>query len=140
MNTRPLTANECAFRDEALSQLRAHFHQWSDMGFSEHGLIEFAIYEGCLGTVCCQEILNKTAAFALAKELADVDGFEWVMMEIQTGWHYAIYHTKLNDPIDLTLLDSGKWNRKQYDEAPDRVEVITDSYEALSEAVAAINS
>jgi hypothetical protein len=132
VTTRALTAGDRAVIDAELHELREHFHEWSSDDPCEHSLIEFAIYEGCVESDHCRDVLRKAAPFALGKELVEKDGFEWVMLQVDGGWHHAVTHPSLDTPVDLATIENGSWNREQYDEVQDPARIVNESYGALS--------
>jgi hypothetical protein len=126
-----MTASDQATIASALRRLREHFHEWSGDYDSEHELIGFAIYEGCAGSEHCGAVLQNAAAFALGKELVERDGYSWVMLKVGDEWRHAVAHPALPEPVDLTTLSAGVWNQERYNERPDPVVIVHDSYERL---------
>jgi hypothetical protein len=130
---RELTPEERVANDLVLRELREHFSEWSEYD-SEHELIEFAIYEGCSDAEHCSDVLRRAAPLALGKQLIEREGFMWVMVQRESGWQLALAHTAIAEPIDMAAVTAGKWNREQYDEKPNVVQLVNDSYAALAAA------
>lgn len=96
-------------------------------------MMQFAYYEGCGHRwECCRQLLAEAAPFALGQELAAKHGFEWVMLRAGGEWHYAVRHTLLAQPIDLTSLEDGSLNEQEYDEPPCPGRMTVDSLETIT--------
>jgi len=132
LRTRPLTDDDRAIIDTAFRELREHFHEWADDYESEHELIGFAVYEGFSGSEHCSAVMEKAAPFAVGKELVENDGFQWVMLEVNGDWHYAVLHPAIRTPIDLETLSTGMWIREPAHRPADPATRISESYKAIS--------
>jgi hypothetical protein len=125
---RPARKREVAATQAVLAELRAHFKEWTGSEGFERTLLDFAVYEGCASSTHCYEIMLRAAPAALGHRLVERHGFEWVMLQTPAGERLGVHHPKLNEPIDLWTLESGRWNRKRYKSMPTPFQVIHDSY------------
>jgi hypothetical protein len=135
--TRELTADELAQIELVMLDLTEHFSEWKGVGEhgTEHELIEFAVYEGCSRLEHCRDILERAAPLALGRRLIALNGFSWAMAYSDDRWQLCLKHPRIAEPILLSSVCRGEWNRESYDEPPDLVRIVTDSYEAIFEAV-----
>ena len=104
---RALSPAETRHIESTLEQLRDHFKEWPTEPGNEWHLVDFAFYEGCGGSEHCGELLRTAAPLALGRQLVTKHDFEWCMYskDESQDWRYAIIHRKLDEPIDLYMLD-----------------------------------
>jgi len=130
-STRDLDPSEVAVIADVLRRLREHFHEWPCHEGGEHHLVGFAYYEGCGGTEHCGALLAEAAPFALGSELVFRHEFHWIMIGSGSKWRYGVMHPALNQPVDLTALEHGSWNREEYDQPPCPGRTTHDSLDAI---------
>lgn len=128
---------EQAYIVESLRRLREHFKIWPSEG-AEHDLLGFALYEGCYKDAASGRIIAETAPFALGHELVSYYGFEWVIItrDVHVA-RYAVWHPRLERPIDLLGLEDGEWADPdaRCDEPPSPGELTLDSLVPILKAV-----
>jgi len=129
--TESLTNQQRDHVADVLRRLREHYHQWPGYEGDEHELVGFAYYEGYGDSDCCGELLAEAAPIALGSELVTRHGFAWVSLG---AGRFGVTHAALADPIDLAVLEDGKWCDEPT-ESPARGELTNDSLEGIVRAV-----
>jgi hypothetical protein len=134
-----LTDEQRSHIADVLRRLRDHFPAWSKGAEGhEHDLMAFAYYEGCghrPGWECCRDILAEAAPFVVGQALVASHGFRWVMIRARRSWRFGVEHRAMDRPIDLSSLEDGSWNEREYDQPPAPGTITFDSLETIVERV-----